>query len=92
MTTAFDTFFLRGDANDDTSIDIADSVFTLKYLFAGSLRPRCLDALDTNDDGRLDLADPVYMLRCLFRGGAKLPYPRALIAGADSTADESVPV
>jgi hypothetical protein len=40
--------FIRGDANADTGVDIADAIFTLSYLFAKGTPPSCLDAADAN--------------------------------------------
>ncbi|HVR74449.1 MAG TPA: hypothetical protein VMT52_08965 [Planctomycetota bacterium] len=79
--------FLRGDANNDTSVNIADAIFTLGYLFLGSDTPPCLDAADTNDDGSTDIADPIYTLSALFSGGPPpaAPYP---IFEADPTEDD----
>jgi hypothetical protein len=60
--------FLRGDANRDGSLDIADPQFTISYLFLGGARPRCLAALDSNDDERVELSDVIRALGFLFLG------------------------
>jgi len=59
--------FLRGDANDDGLINIADAVYILIYLFANGNEPSCPDSADVNDDGRLDLGDSIELLGYLFR-------------------------
>ncbi len=77
--------FVRGDGNADGTVDIADPVANLAFLF--SLGPvLCMDAFDTNDDGAVDIADPVYNLAFLFSSGPPptAPYP---IPGSDPTAD-----
>ncbi|MFN0058137.1 MAG: M12 family metallo-peptidase [Planctomycetota bacterium] len=77
--------FVRGDANDDGIVDIADPVTTLNYLFA--MGPAsCLDALDSNDDGQLNVADPIFSLSYLFSQGTPPPAPFPG-EGADPTAD-----
>ncbi len=79
--------FIRGDANGDRRLDIADVMSVLIYLFDGRRGPlRCQDAGDANDDGRLNIADPVRILARLFLDGAPLdpPYPAC---GPDPTLD-----
>jgi len=61
----------RGDCNDDASINLADPIYALLVLFAGSVAS-CPDACDVNDSGTLDLADPIGMLTTLFAGGPPL--------------------
>jgi hypothetical protein len=65
---------VRGDANGDAIVDIADPVETLGYLFGGG-SALCLDAADSNDDGEVDVADPVRTLGYLFSGGPAPPPP-----------------
>ena len=67
--------FLRGDANGDTRVDIADAVATLGHLFLGDRELRCPDAADATDDGKLDLTDAVATLRFLFLGEGSIPPP-----------------
>ncbi len=76
----------RGDANADGTLDIADAVRTLGYLFQRGEAPGCPDAFDANDDGRIDISDPVGLLRHLFAGQA-LPDPGA-VCGPDPTVDD----
>ncbi len=68
--------FMRGDGNGSGTVNLADVVLTLSYLFNGS-SVSCLDALDANDNGSLNLADAVYTLQFLFSGGTApaLPFP-----------------
>ncbi len=54
-----------GDANCDKSIDIADAVAILAYLFS-SEPPCCLANEDINDDNSVDIADCVALLSYLF--------------------------
>ena len=67
--------FVRGDANSDGAVNIADSVFVLAFLFSGGTAPRCEDAADFDDDGTLTITDPVYLLGYLFSGGPVPPRP-----------------
>ena len=67
--------FIRGDANGDGAVDIADPVATLGFLFLGDAAPGCLEAANTNDDGEVDISDAVHTLNYLFVGGAPIPPP-----------------
>ncbi len=58
--------FLRGDANRDDHVNVADAVFSLVYLFTGKATPRCEDAMDANDDGALTVTDAIFILAYLF--------------------------
>jgi hypothetical protein len=84
--------FRRGDSNADGSLDIADAVCTLGYLFGGpeiacaQSVSSCLDAADANDDGRIDIADAVKILTHLFAQAGPLPAPFGE-CGADPTED-----
>jgi hypothetical protein len=78
--------FLRGDANKDFYVNIADPVKVLSYLFGGAQALDCPDAADANDDGQINIADPVRILYQLFSGGERIapPYPHL---GEDPTPD-----
>ena len=79
------TFFLRGDLNTDGTVNVADAIFGLNYLFHDGAEPRCMDATDVNDDGALNVTDSVALLNALFAGGPIFaPFP---LAGVDRTPD-----
>ena len=78
--------FVRGDVNDDASINIADAVSLLAGLFTGGAIP-CSDSADANDDGATNIADAVYVLANLFSGGPGMPAPTGPSCGPDPTAD-----
>ena len=61
--------FLRGDANGDGVINIADVVYLINYLFIGGPAPVPLAAGDANCDGVVSSADVVYLINYLFIGG-----------------------
>lgn len=82
-----DCGFVRGDANVDDSIDIADAISVLAALFTPGMDISCADAADANDDGAVDIADSISILDHLF-GGATAPFPDpAGSCGPDPTAD-----
>jgi hypothetical protein len=60
---------LRGDANGDGSIIVADVVFLIAYLFKGGPAPVHFGAGDANCDGQITIADVVYLINYLFKSG-----------------------
>jgi len=61
--------FVRGNANGDSSVNLADAIFTLQFLFSGVPALVCGDAMDPNDDGGVDVSDAIYLIAYLFSGG-----------------------
>jgi hypothetical protein len=62
--------FVRGDANDDGSVDPSDSPFITNFLFLGGPPPVCFDAADTNDDEVINISDAVFLSNYLFNNPA----------------------
>ncbi len=77
IPAAADSAFVRGDINADTSIDVADPVSILSYLFGGAPSPACLDAADGNDDGQINISDPIFLAAYLLASSAPpvSPFP-----------------
>jgi len=67
--------FRRGDPNADGTVDMADAIFTLSYLFGAGPEPTCMDAADTNDDGTVDIGDPIALIQHLFGSEMDLAAP-----------------
>jgi len=82
-TADLDPRFIRGDANGDLDIDIADPVRILGYLFTGQSLS-CATAADLNDDDLVDIADPIVCLGLLF-GSTGVPLPPYPCCGEDPT-------
>jgi hypothetical protein len=61
--------YLRGDANGDTSISVADVVYIISYLFKGGPAPQYYDSGDVNCDGLISVSDVVYLISYLFKLG-----------------------
>ncbi|NRA75656.1 MAG: hypothetical protein HRU16_06905 [Planctomycetes bacterium] len=78
--------FLRGDANEDLNVNVADAVFILTYLFLQGSSGLCLDAMDVNDSGSVNIADGIRLLEFLFVSGdpPEAPWPSP---GEDPTPD-----
>ena len=81
--------FLRGDANRDGTVDIADAMTILSTFLGGEEWESlvCQKAADANDDGAVDIADPIYLLDYLLGGGSAPPEPFPQ-EGPDLTSDE----
>jgi len=62
------TAFVRGDANGDGVVSLADVCRVLGFLFEDRGSLPCPDAADMNDDGVLNISDAVLVLRWLFGG------------------------
>ena len=80
--------FMRGDANQDLKVDLADhSTVFGSIVFPGAVTIICDDAADANDDGAVNLADSIYIIQYLWLFGPAPPAPGELL-GFDSTIDE----
>ena len=83
--------FLRGDVDGNGSIDIADALHVLGWIFLEGPEPTCLDAADTNDDGCIDLQDlahfPVPGVCPYFEMEFCAPRPPYPFCGPDPTPD-----
>ena len=78
--------FRRGDANGDATMNVADPVFTLRWLFRGGVTMPCQKAADVDDTGSINITDAVFSLRFLFSGGNEPAAPFAE-CGDDPTDD-----
>jgi hypothetical protein len=84
--------FVRGNANSDSSVNLADAIFTLQFLFSSGNPPQCGDAADPNDDGGVDVSDAIYLIGYLFSDGPPPEPPFSQTApfggcGLDATPD-----
>lgn len=84
--------FIRGECNDDGSVNLPDVVFLLTYLFPPMVPPAplpCDDSCDVNDDGSLNLVDAIGMLNFLF-GMPPIPIAGPDMCGVDPTPADSL--
>lgn len=81
--------FIRGDANGDNTINLADAIGILQYLFNGSAVPDCLKASDIDDSSNVNIGDAISLLAFLFSGGPA-PEPPFPNAGSDPTPDSLI--
>jgi hypothetical protein len=59
--------FTRGNANNDTKVDIADGIWIINELVRSGPVTLCQDAADANDDGTVDVSDAVYLIQWQFQ-------------------------
>jgi hypothetical protein len=81
--------FIRGDANDDGTLDISDALFLIGDLSLGTTEVLCLDAGDSNDDGAIDISDVISIIGPLFLGfpDPKPPFPACGVEPPESADD-----
>ncbi len=77
--------FLRGDANLDTALNVADVISILSGLFVVGETLVCPAASDANDDDAVDIADPISVLNFIFGGGGAPPPAPFPDCGGDPT-------
>lgn len=58
-----------GDANADGSLNVADAVYVINYVFISGPSPYPRQAGDANASNTIDLADAVYIINYVFKGG-----------------------
>ena len=75
--------FLRGDANMSASVNLADSVYILRYLFVDG-QSNCLMAMDADDSETVSLVDAILSLNVVFGIGGTFPMPSGY-CGQDQT-------
>ncbi len=80
------SLFVRGNANNDSSLNLADVAFILGYLFANGPEPPCLDSADTDDSGRINISDSVFLALYLFADGLP-PLPPFPACGSEPVPD-----
>jgi len=81
------TSFLRGDANDDLRVNIADAVWIVAEAFGAGPKSTCQDAADANNDTKVNASDAIYLLSYQFTGGPSPPAPFPF-CGLDPQGDE----
>ena len=64
--------FMRGDANGDNSINLADVIYLANYILKGGSSPIPLISGDVNCDGKYDLVDVILLARYVLLGE---PFP-----------------
>lgn len=85
-----DKSFVRGNANNDGKVDIADPIWIINELFRGGPASTCQDAADANNDGMVDAADAVYLIAYEFQGGSPPAEPFPACGTDPESTDDGV--
>jgi hypothetical protein len=84
-------FFIRGDVNNDGTVNIGDVTYLNNYLYSSGPPPDApCDRADANDDGAVNIGDMTYLITFIYQQGPVPPWPYPL-PGIDSTPDD-IPV
>ncbi|MCP4569456.1 MAG: hypothetical protein GY841_17915 [FCB group bacterium] len=67
--------YLRGDANNDDAINVADASFLITYIFRSGRAPEVTEAADANFDSDINVSDAVYLINYIFKQGPPPPSP-----------------
>ncbi len=60
-----------GDANADNTVNLADIIFNVNYVFKGGTAPSPKCRGDDNADSHVNLGDIIYKVNYVFKGGPK---------------------
>ena len=67
---------IRGDVDGSGSINVADAVYLVQYIFFGGPPPPCFEEGDVDASGSINVGDVVYLVDYIFFGGpAPAPCP-----------------
>jgi len=61
--------YIRGDANGDQIINLADVLHLIAYLYKNGPAPNPFEAGDVECSGGIDLGDVLYLIAYLYKGG-----------------------
>ena len=65
--------FIPGDVNADSTVDVSDIDFLIRYLFRRGARPLPIEAADANANGVVNMADVTYLIHFIYRNGDPPP-------------------
>lgn len=75
LWAATDCVFIRGDANHDSSVTLADVSYIGNYLYSSGPAPFNFDAADADNSGALNPTDMVYICNWYSLGGPQPDFP-----------------
>ena len=62
--------FIRGDANNDSQVDIADGIWIVQMMFYNGEMTTCWPAADANNDMVLSISDALYIINYRLQPGS----------------------
>ena len=69
METIPSTTVIKGDANGDGTVDVADVVAIVNYILEKPGESFVFEAADINRDGTVDVSDVVSTVNIILKGG-----------------------
>jgi hypothetical protein len=63
------SFYIKGDANGDGTVNVGDAVFLINFVFKGGAAPEPIESGDANCDASCNVGDAVYLINFVFKGG-----------------------
>lgn len=69
IVSSFGCCLLAGDANGNSSTNIADAIFIINRVFDGGPDPACCEEADANGNGSVNIADAIFIIISVFSGG-----------------------
>ncbi|MFH1700669.1 MAG: S8 family serine peptidase [Candidatus Zixiibacteriota bacterium] len=60
---------MRGDANNDSHLNVGDAVYLINHVFKGGTPPITIESGDANFDIAVDVADAVYLINHILKNG-----------------------
>ena len=66
-----DCFDKAGDANGSGTVNLADIIYIVNYVFKGGTKPAPDCRGDANNNGTINLSDIIYEVNFIFKGGPK---------------------
>lgn len=70
LIVSFAQSYVCGDGNGDGSVNIADAVYIINYVFKSGTAPDPIESGDVNDDNDCNIGDAVYVINYVFNSGA----------------------
>ena len=73
--------FIRGDANGDGVVNVADAIWSLQEIFNNGPAGTCFDSKNFNGDLVYDIGDPIFLITYIFSNGTAPPTPGPINCG-----------
>jgi hypothetical protein len=67
--TITDPPYVRGDADGNGTVNLADATFLIQYVFRQGAAPEPIEAGDATCDGMVNVSDIVHLLQYIFKDG-----------------------
>ncbi len=69
LAVTIDQSYVCGDANGDETVNIADAIYIINYVFKAGPMPDPSESGDVNNDDSTNIGDAVYLVNYVFNAG-----------------------